>query len=100
MNSRHRERPGRSFLTRLWGKLTGSDRRSQDVDFDVDSVDTSTDNLVPARFAELIEEHSALDIRLYEHAVELFRRRLAESFPDLLARYEGEREAAATPVHS
>ena len=69
-----------------------------DVDFD-DSVDTSTDNLVPARFAKLIEEHSALDIRLYEHAVELFRRRLAE-FPDLLARYEDEHEAAATPVHS
>ena len=99
MNSRHRERPKRAFLTRLWEKLTGSDRRNQDIDFDVDSVDTSTDNLVPARFAKLIEEHSALDIRLYEHAVELFRRRMA-AFPDLLARYEDEREAAATPVHS
>lgn len=90
VNSRHRRKPGGPILEQLWTKLTRI--WNPYIDFNPENVDTSKDNMVPAPFAELIAEHSALDMRLYEFAVDLFRARLTQ-FPDLLSRYEAASDA-------
>ena len=90
VNSRHRRKPGGPILERLWTKLNRV--WNPYIDFNPENVDTSKDNIVPAPFAELIAKHSALDMRLYEFAVDLFRARLTE-FPDLSSRYEAASDA-------